>query len=155
MKIFTFASRNTKEIIRDPVNIGFGLGFPLVLILLLSAIQANVPVKTPQTVGERVYFQVRVLPQKYYGAQRMHIKNPAERDAWFVEKCAQFGLEVLACQAHQMSPILFTKNNKTISEPACVYAGVAVVKDIEAVNNMLRHGFGRGKAWGAGLFMTA
>lgn len=44
MKILTFASRNTKEIIRDPVNIGFGLGFPLVLILLLSAIQANVPV---------------------------------------------------------------------------------------------------------------
>ena len=44
MKMITFASRNTKEILRDPLNLFFGLGFPIVLILLLSAIQANVPV---------------------------------------------------------------------------------------------------------------
>ena len=44
MRTLTFANRNAKEIIRDPINLGFGLGFPLVLILLLSAIQANVPV---------------------------------------------------------------------------------------------------------------
>lgn len=44
MRLLTFASRNTKEILRDPLNLAFGLGFPLVLILLLSAIQANVPV---------------------------------------------------------------------------------------------------------------
>lgn len=44
MKLLTFASRNTKEILRDPINLFFGLGFPLVLILLLSAIQANIPV---------------------------------------------------------------------------------------------------------------
>ncbi|MBQ7835979.1 MAG: ABC transporter permease [Clostridia bacterium] len=44
MRILTFAGRNTKEILRDPLNLAFGLGFPLVLILLLSAIQANVPV---------------------------------------------------------------------------------------------------------------
>lgn len=44
MKMLTFANRNTKEIIRDPLNLAFGLGFPLVLILLLSAIQANIPV---------------------------------------------------------------------------------------------------------------
>ena len=44
MRILTFANRNAKEIIRDPLTLAFGLGFPLVLILLLSAIQANVPV---------------------------------------------------------------------------------------------------------------
>ena len=44
MRMWTFASRNTKEILRDPLNLFFGLGFPLVLILLLSAIQANIPV---------------------------------------------------------------------------------------------------------------
>ncbi len=44
MRFLTFAKRNTKEILRDPLNLAFGLGFPLVLILLLSAIQANVPV---------------------------------------------------------------------------------------------------------------
>ena len=42
MRMLTFARRNTKEILRDPLNLAFGLGFPLVLILLLSAIQAKV-----------------------------------------------------------------------------------------------------------------
>ncbi len=44
MRMLSFANRNTKEIVRDPLNLAFGLGFPIVLILLLSAIQANVPV---------------------------------------------------------------------------------------------------------------
>ncbi len=44
MRMLTFAKRCTKEILRDPVNLAFGLGFPLVLLLLLSAIQANIPV---------------------------------------------------------------------------------------------------------------
>lgn len=44
MRMLTFAGRNTKEILRDPLNLAFGLGFPLVLIALLSAIQTNVPV---------------------------------------------------------------------------------------------------------------
>ena len=45
MRMLTFANRNVKEILRDPLNLAFGLGFPLVLIFLLSAIQANIPVK--------------------------------------------------------------------------------------------------------------
>ena len=44
MRMLSFAGRNVKEILRDPLNLFFGLGFPLVLILLLSAIQANIPV---------------------------------------------------------------------------------------------------------------
>ena len=45
MRMLTFAGRNTKEVLRDPLNLAFGLGFPLALILLLSAIQASIPVK--------------------------------------------------------------------------------------------------------------
>ena len=44
MRMFTFAKRCGKEILRDPINLFFGLGFPLVLLLLLTAIQANIPV---------------------------------------------------------------------------------------------------------------
>ncbi len=44
MRLRTFAIRNTKEIIRDPLTAFFALGFPVVLMLLLSAIQANIPV---------------------------------------------------------------------------------------------------------------
>lgn len=44
MRMITFAKRCIKEILRDPLNLCFGLGFPLVLMLLLSSIQASVPV---------------------------------------------------------------------------------------------------------------
>ena len=44
MRALTFAKRNANEMIRDPLNLCFGLGFPLVLILMLSLIQANIPV---------------------------------------------------------------------------------------------------------------
>ena len=43
MRMITFAQRNAKEILRDPLTLGFGLGFPVVLLLLLTAIQANIP----------------------------------------------------------------------------------------------------------------
>ncbi|MEC3736357.1 ABC transporter permease [Bacillus safensis] len=41
MKSLAFASRNGKEILRDPLNVAFGIGFPLVILLLLHAIQTN------------------------------------------------------------------------------------------------------------------
>ena len=44
MRMLTFAKRCSKEILRDPLNLGFGLGFPLVLLFLLSTIQKNIPV---------------------------------------------------------------------------------------------------------------
>ena len=37
-----FSGRNTKEMLRDPLNLAFGLGFPVVLLLLLTAIQRNI-----------------------------------------------------------------------------------------------------------------
>ena len=44
MRMLSYSLRTVKEILRDPLNLGFGLGFPLVLLFLLSAIQANIPV---------------------------------------------------------------------------------------------------------------
>ncbi len=44
MRALAFSARTAKEILRDPLNLGFGLGFPIILILILSAIQANIPV---------------------------------------------------------------------------------------------------------------
>ncbi len=43
-KMCTFAIRTAKEILRDPLNLCFGLGFPVILLLLLSAIKSNIPV---------------------------------------------------------------------------------------------------------------
>lgn len=50
MKITLFAKRNTKEILREPLNLCFGLGFPLVLLVLLSIINANIPVEANNTM---------------------------------------------------------------------------------------------------------
>lgn len=45
MRMLAFAKRNTKELFRDPLTLFFGLGFPLVLLVLMTVIQNNVPVQ--------------------------------------------------------------------------------------------------------------
>ena len=44
-RMLAFSNRTMKEMLRDPLTIAFGLGFPLILLLLLSLIQANIPVE--------------------------------------------------------------------------------------------------------------
>ena len=38
MRVRAFAKRNMKELIRDPLTLFFGLGFPLVLLVLMNVI---------------------------------------------------------------------------------------------------------------------
>lgn len=45
MRMLAFAKRNIKELFRDPLTLFFGLGFPLVLLVLMTVIQNNVPVE--------------------------------------------------------------------------------------------------------------
>ena len=56
MRIVLFAKRNIKEILRDPVNLFFSLGFPLVLLVLLSIINAAIPPEAKNTM-----FQIQNL----------------------------------------------------------------------------------------------
>lgn len=44
MKALGFAGRNVKEMLRDKLTLVFGIGFPVILLLLLSLIQSNIPV---------------------------------------------------------------------------------------------------------------
>ena len=44
MRSLAFASRNRRELLRDPLTVAFGLGFPLVLLYLLSLLQRNIPI---------------------------------------------------------------------------------------------------------------
>lgn len=45
MRSTAFATRNHKEMVRDPLNLAFGIGFPLVILLLLSALQQNIEIE--------------------------------------------------------------------------------------------------------------
>lgn len=47
-----FASRCMKEILRDKLTVLFGVGFPAVLLLLLSAINAGIPKDAGMTLFE-------------------------------------------------------------------------------------------------------
>ena len=44
MRTLAFAKRNGKELFRDPLTLFFGLGFPLVLLVMMTVIQNNIPV---------------------------------------------------------------------------------------------------------------
>ncbi|MGN1129771.1 MAG: ABC transporter permease [Ruminococcus sp.] len=50
MNMLAFATRNTKEILRDLLTLLFGLGFPIILFLLLSAINAGIPEEMGNTM---------------------------------------------------------------------------------------------------------
>lgn len=56
MRMVLFAKRNIKEILRDPVNFFFSLGFPLVLLVLLSIINSAIPPEAKNTM-----FQIQNL----------------------------------------------------------------------------------------------
>ena len=43
MRTLAFSNRCVKEILRDPLSLSFGLGFPLILLFLLSTISKNIP----------------------------------------------------------------------------------------------------------------
>lgn len=58
MRTLAFASRNTKEIMRDLMTLLFGLGFPLVLMTLLSAINASIPKEAAEAT---TLFQIQNL----------------------------------------------------------------------------------------------
>lgn len=42
-KLFVLANRNMKEIIREPISLVFCLGFPIIMLVLLSAIFTTIP----------------------------------------------------------------------------------------------------------------
>ena len=48
------SQRTAKEVLRDPLTVFFGLGFPLVVLGLLSAIQANIPDAVSLFVPEKL-----------------------------------------------------------------------------------------------------
>ncbi|MEG1558243.1 MAG: ABC transporter permease [Oscillospiraceae bacterium] len=50
MKTYIFAQRNAKEVLRDPINLFFGLGFPLILLALLSVINNSIPKEAGNTM---------------------------------------------------------------------------------------------------------
>lgn len=52
MNILLFSTRNMKEILRDPINLFFGLGFPLVLLALLSIINDSIPAEANNPMFE-------------------------------------------------------------------------------------------------------
>lgn len=56
MRMFLFAKRNIKEILRDPINLFFSIGFPLVLLVLLSIINSSIPPEAKNTM-----FQIKNL----------------------------------------------------------------------------------------------
>lgn len=47
-----FAERNAKEILREPISLLFGVGFPVLLLLLLSFINRSIPAEAHMTLFE-------------------------------------------------------------------------------------------------------
>lgn len=50
MKALTFAKRNIKELLRDPISWIFCVGFPIVMLVLMSVINESIPPEANMTI---------------------------------------------------------------------------------------------------------
>lgn len=55
MKTLTFAKRCSKEMWRDPLSFAFGIGFPVVLITMMSLLTRSLPEMPGDVFGVRVF----------------------------------------------------------------------------------------------------
>ena len=49
-KIKAFAIRNSKEILRDPLSYIFCLGFPLVMLVVMTLVNESIPAEAGMTI---------------------------------------------------------------------------------------------------------
>ncbi len=50
-RTLAFSGRNARELLRDPLTLAFGIGFPVVLITLISLMTRNIPEMSLSTFG--------------------------------------------------------------------------------------------------------
>ena len=49
-KVLAFSSRNFKELLRDPLSYIFCLGFPLIMLIIMSVINESIPPEANMTL---------------------------------------------------------------------------------------------------------
>ena len=95
MRMIAFARRNAREILRDPLSLGFGLGFPMILLALMTLIQRNVPVEIFEmesllpgicAFGESFFalFSAQLISKDRSSALMMRLKNSPLRARDFI-----------------------------------------------------------------------
>ena len=95
MRMIAFARRNAREILRDPLSLGFGLGFPMILLALMTLIQLNVPVEIFEmesllpgicAFGESFFalFSAQLISKDRSSALMMRLKNSPLRARDFI-----------------------------------------------------------------------
>ena len=95
MRMIAFARRNTREILRDPLSLGFGLGFPMILLALMTLIQRNVPVEIFEmesllpgicAFGESFFalFSAQLISKDRSSALMMRLRNSPLRARDFI-----------------------------------------------------------------------
>ena len=95
MRMIAFARRNTRELLRDPLSLGFGLGFPMILLALMTLIQRNVPVEIFEmesllpgicAFGESFFalFSAQLISKDRSSALMMRLRNSPLRARDFI-----------------------------------------------------------------------
>ena len=93
--MIAFARRNAREILRDPLSLGFGLGFPMILLALMTLIQRNVPVEIFEmesllpgicAFGESFFalFSAQLISKDRSSALMMRLRNSPLRARDFI-----------------------------------------------------------------------
>ena len=97
-----FASRNAREILRDPISVGFGVVFPILLLLLLSFLNRHIPAEAHMTL-----FEPEQLAQIYHALSFVREQDETlsfGRDQELKELMEQVGGLLPADALRQLAP---------------------------------------------------
>ncbi len=60
MKAVVFAGRNAKELLRDPISYIFCLGFPLVMLAIMTVLNENIAAEANMVIFRIDYLSSRI-----------------------------------------------------------------------------------------------
>lgn len=110
------------------------------------------PVVFPKQ-GATIRFRVDASPSRQVAKTRKREtpQDEAWLEEWFTSRAEKFGIKILSIEVGLNG--LRTPSGAVV--PVYRYAGTAVVESEELLGQVMRNGFGRGKAFGAGMFLVA
>lgn len=90
MRALVFAKRNFKEILRDPMAIVFGIGFPVIMLFLMSIINKNIPPEAQMTLFEinRLFPAVAVFGLSFISLFSGFLISKDRTTSLFIRLCA-------------------------------------------------------------------
>ena len=104
--------------------------------------------------GDKVTFDIKLLPYKRHHDDFIYIRSPEERMRWVKEKLSKCGIDVQTIMEKELDKLYHKRSTGHIKISANVYTGIAKITNKDALLKAISSGVGRKKCFGAGMLLV-